>query len=82
MSSPVRAPSTARLGSLQVGQSGRIVSIQSSEFSEFGASGESGDSRRLGDFSIRLREMGFVEGARVEVAHAAPFGGDPIAIRV
>lgn len=30
----------------------------------------------------RLLEMGFVEGARVEVLHEAPFGGDPMAVRV
>lgn len=30
----------------------------------------------------RLLEMGFVEGARVEVLHEGPFGRDPIAVRV
>lgn len=30
----------------------------------------------------RLLEMGFLEGSRVEVLHVAPFGGDPIAVRV
>jgi ferrous iron transport protein A len=30
----------------------------------------------------RLLEMGFLEGAWIEVVHEAPFGGDPIAIRV
>lgn len=30
----------------------------------------------------RLLEMGFVEGALVEVLHEAPFGKDPIAVRV
>lgn len=30
----------------------------------------------------RLREVGFDEGVSVELLHAAPFGGDPIAVRV
>ncbi|MFZ9596110.1 MAG: FeoA family protein [Bdellovibrionia bacterium] len=30
----------------------------------------------------RLLEMGFVEGSWVEVLHEAPFGGDPIVVRV
>lgn len=30
----------------------------------------------------RLHEMGFDEGVEVELLHAAPFGGDPLAVRV
>jgi ferrous iron transport protein A len=30
----------------------------------------------------RLLEMGFVEGARLEVLHEGPLGHDPIAVRV
>jgi ferrous iron transport protein A len=30
----------------------------------------------------RLLELGFVEGARVEILHEGPLGGDPIAVRV
>jgi len=30
----------------------------------------------------RLLELGFVEGARVEVLHEGPISGDPIAVRV
>jgi len=30
----------------------------------------------------RLLELGFVEGAEVEVLHEGPLGGDPIAVRV
>jgi ferrous iron transport protein A len=30
----------------------------------------------------RLMEMGVLEGSFVEVVHEAPFGGDPVAIRV
>jgi ferrous iron transport protein A len=34
------------------------------------------------DLARRFLEMGILEGARVEVLHQAPFGGDPLAIRV
>ena len=30
----------------------------------------------------RLLEMGFVEGARIEILHEGPFGRDPLAVRV
>ena len=30
----------------------------------------------------RLLEMGFVEGAKVEILHEGPFGRDPLAVRV
>jgi ferrous iron transport protein A len=30
----------------------------------------------------RLLEMGFVEGAQIEILHEGLFGGDPIAVRV
>ena len=30
----------------------------------------------------RLLEIGFVEGARVQVLHEGPFGRDPVAVRV
>lgn len=30
----------------------------------------------------RLLEMGFVEGARIELLHQGPFGGDPIAVKL
>ena len=30
----------------------------------------------------RLMEMGFVEGSLVEIVHEAPYGRDPIAVRV
>lgn len=34
------------------------------------------------DLERRLLEMGFVEGAKVEIIHVGPFGADPIAVRV
>lgn len=30
----------------------------------------------------RLLEMGLLEGSAIELVHEAPFGGDPIAVRV
>jgi ferrous iron transport protein A len=35
-----------------------------------------------GDLLQRLLEMGLLEGSSVEVVHEAPFGRDPIAVRV
>lgn len=32
--------------------------------------------------ALRLHELGFDEGVDVEVLHQAPFGGDPLAVRV
>ena len=34
------------------------------------------------EMNRRLLGMGFLEGSRVEVLHEAPFGRDPIAVRV
>lgn len=31
---------------------------------------------------MRLMEMGLIEGSAVELVHEAPFGADPIAVRV
>ena len=31
---------------------------------------------------LRLLEMGLLEGTPIEIAHEAPFGKDPIAVRV
>jgi ferrous iron transport protein A len=35
-----------------------------------------------GELESRLVELGFVEGARVEILHEGAFGRDPIAVRV
>ena len=34
------------------------------------------------DTAQRLHELGFDEGVDVELLHRAPFGGDPVAVRV
>jgi ferrous iron transport protein A len=46
------------------------------------AAGDAGSA--LGDIELesRLIELGFVEGAHVEVLHEGIVGGDPIAVRV
>jgi ferrous iron transport protein A len=46
------------------------------------AAGDAGSA--LGDVELesRLIELGFVEGAHVEVLHEGTVGGDPIAVRV
>ena len=46
------------------------------------APGGSGSALSDVELESRLIELGFVEGARVEVLHEGIVGGDPIAIRV
>ena len=38
--------------------------------------------RQDAEMERRLLEMGFVEGARVQVLHEGPFGGDPMVVRL
>jgi len=57
------------LGELNPGASAKIFSV--------GAVGGCDSS-----LARRLLEMGLLEGAHVEVLHQAPFGGDPLAVRV
>ena len=54
------------LSALSVGQHGVIESI----------------ALKDADSARRMLEMGLIEGSSVEVMHEAPFGGDPIAVRV
>ncbi len=56
----------ARLGELRRGDRGTISSVD-------------GEQLLL---AKQLMEMGFLEGAIVEVLHEAPLSGDPIAVRV
>ena len=41
-----------------------------------------GDDLPAAELERRLIELGFIEGARVEILHEGPFGRDPIAVRV
>ncbi|MDX1802856.1 MAG: FeoA family protein [Alcanivorax sp.] len=56
------------LGQGRVGTRGTVLGLD--------VAGHDADLERL------LLEIGFVEGARVEVLHQGPFGRDPIAVRV
>jgi ferrous iron transport protein A len=61
------------LGVAHRGFRGRIAEIHVAE----GAHGLSAN-----ELERRLLELGFVEGAVVEVLHEGPLGGDPLAVRV
>jgi ferrous iron transport protein A len=63
---PQKGVSQVQLGTMKQGQRGRIVKVDA------GTDG----------FSLRLREMGFLEGSTFEILHLAPFGGDPMAVRI
>ena len=65
--------STLALGDARVGFRGRIHAL-SVEDSPTGLPGH--------ELERRLIELGFVEGADVELLHQGAFGGDPIAVRV
>ena len=47
-----------------------------------GAAGTRGDGVSAEELERRLLEIGFVEGARVEILHEGAFGRDPIAVRL
>ncbi len=44
--------------------------------------GKAASDMPAAELERRLIELGFTEGARVEVLHEGPFGRDPIAVRV
>ena len=46
------------------------------------AAGDAGSALSVDELESRLIELGFVEGARVEVLHEGIVGRDPIAVRV
>ena len=67
------ARSTIALGDVSVGFRGRIRAL-AVERVEGGLPGP--------ELERRLIELGFVEGADVELLHQGLFGGEPIAVRV
>lgn len=67
------AKSTIALGDARVGFRGRIQAL-AVEDSPTGLPGH--------ELERRLIELGFVEGATVELLHQGVFGADPIAVRV
>lgn len=75
--SPERPVISIPLGETRKGFRGVITAVGSS----------AGSAKRMADdfteeLERRLLEIGFVEGARIEVLHEGVIGGDPIAIRV
>ncbi|MEI7870679.1 MAG: FeoA family protein [Alphaproteobacteria bacterium] len=67
------AKSTIALGDASVGFRGRIRAL---------AVERAGTGLPGPELERRLIELGFVEGAEVELLHQGLFGGDPIAVRV
>ena len=65
--------STIALGDAGVGFRGRIHEL---------AVDTAGTGLPWAELERRLIELGFVEGADVELLHQGLFGGDPIAVRV
>jgi ferrous iron transport protein A len=61
------------LGNAQRGFVGRIAAIRTEDCASILSPAE---------LESRLIEMGFVEGASVEILHEGMFGKDPIAVRV
>ena len=61
------------LGRAALGYCGRIDSIRATD---------NGAGLPAAELESRLIEIGFVEGARVEILHQGVFGRDPIAVRV
>jgi ferrous iron transport protein A len=66
-------PKPKSLGNAQRGFVGRIHAIRTANCASILAPAE---------LESRLLEMGFVEGANVEILHEGMFGRDPIAVRV
>jgi ferrous iron transport protein A len=67
------APLEMRLGLAKRGYSGVIQHLDASEVSS---------SLPALELESRLIELGFVEGARVELLHEGIIGRDPIAVRI
>ena len=68
------SPPTIALGDARVGFRGVILALDMSRASGAGLPAE--------ELERRLLELGFVEGAAVELLHQGLFGADPIAVRV
>jgi ferrous iron transport protein A len=66
-------PAGMPLGLAKRGYSGTIQHL---------AAGDAGSALSAIELESRLIELGFVEGARVEVLHEGIVGRDPIAVRV
>lgn len=69
-SSPTVSGPVRRLGQLRRGATGQILAVRGP------------DDATGGDLERGLLEMGFVEGATVEVLHCGWLGRDPLAVRI
>ncbi len=72
--SPAPPIAAQSLGSARKGFRGRIVRV--------GGDAAAPTGLPPGELERRLLEIGFIEGARVEILHEGLFGRDPIAVRV
>ena len=70
---PAVAPQRTPLGLAQRGFRGQIEAIEV---------GVDDSGLAAAEIERRLLELGFVEGATVEILHEGPVGRDPIAVRV
>ena len=68
------SPATLSLGKARLGLRGHIVALDMKL--------ADGAGLPPAELERRLLELGFVEGARVELIHEGLFGRDPIAVRV
>ncbi len=68
-------PEELRLDQARLGHRALICGIYANQISADGGIGAE-------ELERRLLEMGFVEGAEIEVLHMGLFGGDPIAVRL
>jgi ferrous iron transport protein A len=73
MTDAIDAGTQVPLGLAKRGYSGVIRRIDA---------GATGSALSASELESRLIELGFVEGARVEVLHEGAIGRDPIAVRV
>ena len=73
MTDAIEKQEQLRLGDAKRGYSGIITRI---------AASAAGSALSAAELESRLIELGFVEGARVEVLHEGAVGRDPIAVRV
>ena len=73
--SGVTVDAGTRLGDEPMGYRGVITGLDA-------ASATGRDGLPAAELERRLLEMGFVEGAHVELLHEGLFGGDPIAVKL
>ncbi len=68
------SPATLSLGEARMGLRGQIIALDMNR--------ARGAGLPPAELERRLLELGFVEGAQVEIIHEGLFGRDPIAVRV